>query len=60
MTPHVGSVGVLFDAGAAASAPANAVSASKVQADALNPCALSLPAQSPFCLLLQMPGDFSI
>lgn len=58
MTPHVGSVGVLFDAGAAP-APANAISASKVQADALNPCALSLPAQSPFCLLLQMPEDFS-
>lgn len=59
MTPHVGSVCVLFDAGAA-SAPANAISASKVQADALNPCVLSLPAQSPFCLLLQMPEDFSI
>lgn len=40
---HVASVGVLFDAGTA-SASANAISASKDQADALNPCALSLLA----------------
>lgn len=59
MTPHVGSVGILFDAGAA-SGPANAICASKVQPDTLNPCDLSLLAQSPFCLLLQMPEDFSI
>lgn len=43
MTPHVGSVGVLYDAGAT-SAPNSGISAPKVQADASNPCALSFLA----------------
>lgn len=59
MSPHAGSVGVLSDAGAA-SAPASAISAFELQANALNACALSLLTQSPFCLLLQKPEDFSI
>lgn len=53
MSPHAGSVG------GAASVPASATSASKLQANALNACALSLLTQSPFCLLLQKPEDFS-
>lgn len=43
MTPHVGSVGVIFGVGAA-SALVNVISSPKVQADALNPCALSFLA----------------
>lgn len=57
MTPHVSSVGVLFDTGSA-SAPASATA--KLQADALNACALSLLTQSSFCLLLQKAIQISL